>query len=552
MDATTVTHEIQPVFDSRSRVLLLGTMPSPASREQGFYYGHPQNRFWRVIAAIFDEPAPRAIEEKRDMLLRHHIALWDVLASCEIEGASDASIRDAQPNDLARIFDAADIRAVFATGTKAGELYRKLIEPTLGVPCTTLPSTSPANAKMKLADLVDAYGKALLPLLGETEKHVLPIADVVKLEKEIAKSGTSLSTLMERAGRALAKVAFDEAQATASQHDPNNATQRQADAISHTPHDNQNGNTDRISSNSHTAEASDPSDENQAAPHIAILCGSGNNGGDGWVAARELACAGCAVDLVTKRPAREISAEPAHEQALLTEAIASEPANTPRAGLHQTAASAPTAPQTTAAQHAEPGAIVIHVSPSHGELACLFAAADVIVDAILGTGFSGDSVLAPYDAWIRLANEQRSRGARIVAADVPSGLSAQTGKAAEPCLKAHETVTMIASKPGLETPYAFAFCGTVHVAPLAYIEPILENWKQRETESDASAGNDGLIGSSVATDANAALDAPIASNQHSLKHDAFRRAETEDDDGYDPYSDRPPTPEPLFQADPWN
>lgn len=552
MDATTVTHEIQPVFDSRSRVLLLGTMPSPASREQGFYYGHPQNRFWRVLAAIFDEPVPRTIEEKRDMLLRHHIALWDVLASCEIEGASDASIRDAQPNDLARIFDAADIRAVFATGTKAGELYRKLIEPTLGVPCTTLPSTSPANAKMKLADLVDAYGKALLPLLGETEKHVLPIADVVKLEKEIAKSGTSLSTLMERAGRALAKAAFDEAQATASQHDPNNATQRQADAISHTPHDNQNGSTDRTSSNSQTAEVSDPSDENQAAPHIAILCGSGNNGGDGWVAARELARAGCAVDLVTKRSARDISAEPAHEQALLTEAIASEATNAAHAGLRQTAASAPTAPQTTATQHAEPGAIAIHVSPSHGELACLFAAADVIVDAILGTGFSGDSVLAPYDAWIRLANEQRARGARIVAADVPSGLSAQTGKAAEPCLKAHETLTMIASKPGLETPYAFAFCGTVHVAPLAYIEPILESWKQRETVDNASAGNDGLIGSSVATDANTALEAAGAGKPPSPKHDAFRRAETEDDDGYDPYSDRPPTPEPLFQADPWN
>ena len=558
MDATTVTHEIQPVFDSRSRVLLLGTMPSPASREQGFYYGHPQNRFWRVLAAIFDEPAPRTIEEKRDMLLRHHVALWDVLASCEIEGASDASIRDAQPNDLARIFNAADIRAVFATGAKAGELYRKLIEHTLGVPCTTLPSTSPANAKMKLADLVDAYGKALLPLLGETEKHVLTVADVVKLEKEIAKSGTSLSTLMERAGRALAKVAFDEAQATAFQHGSSNAMQRQADAISHTPHDNQNGSTDRTSNDSHTAEVSDPSDENQAARHIAILCGSGNNGGDGWVAARELARAGCAVDLVTKRPAGEISAEPAHEQALLTEAIESEPANTPRASLHQTAsssqtaASAPTAPQTTAAQHAEPGAIAIHVSPSHGELACLLAAADVIVDAILGTGFSGDSVLAPYDAWIRLANEQRARGARIVAADVPSGLSAQTGKAAEPCLKAHETLTMIASKPGLETPYAFAFCGTVRVAPLAYIEPILESWKQRETADNASAGNDGLIGSSVAADTNAALEAAGAGKPPSPKHDAFRRAETEDDDGYDPYSDRPPTPEPLFQVDPWN
>ena len=111
---------------------------------------------------------------------------------------------------------------------------------------------------------------------------------------------------------------------------------------------------------------------------------------------------------------------------------------------------------------------------------------------------------------------------------------------------------MIASKPGLETPYAFAFCGTVHMAPLAYIEPILESWKQREAVDNTSAGNDGLIGSSVATDVNAALEAAGAGKQASPKHDAFRRAETEDDDGYDPYSDRPPTPEPLFQADPWN
>ena len=559
MDATTVTHEIQPVFDSRSRVLLLGTMPSPASREQGFYYGHPQNRFWRVLAAIFNEPAPRTTDEKRDMLLRHHVALWDVLASCEIEGASDASIRDAQPNDLARIFDVADIRAVFATGTKAGELYHKLVEPTLGVPCTTLPSTSPANAKMKLDNLADAYGKALLPLLGETEKHVLPVADVVKLEQAIAKNGTSLSTLMERAGRALAMVAFDEAQATARHDDASNATQRQADAISHAPHDDQNGSACRTSSNGQAAEASNAPDENQAAPRIAILCGSGNNGGDGWVAARELARAGCAVDLVTKRPAGDISTEPAHEQALLTEAVASETANAAHASslqtatVHQAAASPQASPQTTtAAHHASTGAIAIHVSPSDDELASLLAAADVIVDAILGTGFSGDTVLAPYDAWIRLANKQRSRGARIVAADVPSGLSAQTGKAAEPCLKAHETVTMIASKPGLETPYAFAFCGTVRVAPLAYIEPILEGWKQQETENDASTGNDGSADSSAATGANAALDASAISKQPSPKHDAFRRAETEDDDGYDPYSDRPPTPEPLFQADPWN
>ena len=145
-----VDHAIDPVFDERSRVLMLGTMPSPASREAGFFYGHPQTRFWRVRAAIFDEPVPETIEDKRDLLLRRRIALWDVLASCDIEGASDASIRNARPNDLSRIFDAADIQAVFATGTKAGQLFAKYCEADCGMPCVTLPSTSPANAKMSL------------------------------------------------------------------------------------------------------------------------------------------------------------------------------------------------------------------------------------------------------------------------------------------------------------------------------------------------------------------------------------------------------------------
>lgn len=128
-------------------MLLLGTMPSPASREQGFYYGHPQNRFWRVIAAIFDEPAPRTIEEKRDMLLLHHVALWDVLASCEIEGASDASIRDAQPNDLAR-FSTQPIFAPYSPRErKPGELYRKLIEPTLACHALRCPRRAPRTQK---------------------------------------------------------------------------------------------------------------------------------------------------------------------------------------------------------------------------------------------------------------------------------------------------------------------------------------------------------------------------------------------------------------------
>ena len=139
-----IIHEIEPVFDAESRVLMLGTMPSPKSREQGFYYGHPQNRFWKVLAAVFDAEVPQTIPEKKQLLLTHHIALWDVLASCA----------------------AAPIEQIFCTGAKATQLYRKLCEPAVHVPCEQLPSTSPANAAMKLPDLVEAYRAALLPHLG--------------------------------------------------------------------------------------------------------------------------------------------------------------------------------------------------------------------------------------------------------------------------------------------------------------------------------------------------------------------------------------------------
>lgn len=169
MDYEQHTHTIEPVFDARSRVLLLGTFPSPKSREQGFFYGHPQNRMWKVLAAVTGEwePArgglpeqgcvPQTPEERRDFLLRNRIAMWDVLASCSIKGASDASIRDCVPNDLARVLAAAPIERIFATGAKAAELFARYQEPTIGRTCTRLPSTSPANAAMSLDELIEAY-----------------------------------------------------------------------------------------------------------------------------------------------------------------------------------------------------------------------------------------------------------------------------------------------------------------------------------------------------------------------------------------------------------
>lgn len=132
-------------------------MPSPASREVGFYYGHPRNRFWPVLARLYDEPLPQTNDERAQLCLRHGIALWDVLASCTITGASDSSIRDAVPNDLSRVLDAAPIERAFTTGTRATSLYARYCEPACGITAIALPSTSPANARMSLDQLVDAY-----------------------------------------------------------------------------------------------------------------------------------------------------------------------------------------------------------------------------------------------------------------------------------------------------------------------------------------------------------------------------------------------------------
>lgn len=180
MEVEVVHHEIAPVFDERSRVLVLGTMPSPKSREVGFYYSHPQNRFWKVMGELFSEPEPLGVEERRAYALEHSIALWDVLASCEIEGASDASIARPVPNDLVRISSVAPLEAVFTTGTKATQLYRRLCADMLpGVPHYGLPSTSPANARMRLSDLVEAYR----PLLDTLSAGPTPETLRDKVEK---------------------------------------------------------------------------------------------------------------------------------------------------------------------------------------------------------------------------------------------------------------------------------------------------------------------------------------------------------------------------------
>jgi len=158
MTAQTVYHELEPVYNRNSKILILGTIPSPKSRELGFYYSHPQNRLWKVLARVFNQPEPESTEQKLRFLEDHHIAMWDVLQSCTIKGADDNSITAAAPNDINRILAAADIRAVFTTGKKATDLYRKLCFPETGRLSIYLPSTSPANCRnYNLETLTEAY-----------------------------------------------------------------------------------------------------------------------------------------------------------------------------------------------------------------------------------------------------------------------------------------------------------------------------------------------------------------------------------------------------------
>lgn len=150
-------HPIPPLYNSRSRVLILGSFPSVKSREAAFFYGHPQNRFWPLMAALTDSPVPATIAEKKALILENGFALWDTIASCEITGSSDSSIKNVVPNDLTPILEGADIRAIYCNGTASWKLYQKYLYPITGIAAGKLPSTSPANAAWTLPKLLDAW-----------------------------------------------------------------------------------------------------------------------------------------------------------------------------------------------------------------------------------------------------------------------------------------------------------------------------------------------------------------------------------------------------------
>lgn len=152
-----IIHPIAPFFDETSEILILGSFPSVKSREMMFFYGHPQNRFWKVLAIVYEDDFPETVEERKAFLIRHHIAAWDVIASCDIEGSSDASIRNVVANDLSAILDAAPVRAIYVNGRTAERMYKKYTMDAAGRKAVCLPSTSPANAAWSLERLVEAW-----------------------------------------------------------------------------------------------------------------------------------------------------------------------------------------------------------------------------------------------------------------------------------------------------------------------------------------------------------------------------------------------------------
>ena len=157
MEYEHIVHSFEPVYDKDSEILILGTLPSVKSRENNFYYGHKQNRFWKVLAILLKEPVPDTIEEKKAMLLAHRVALWDVIQSCDIKGSSDSSIKNVQPTDIGMILEKTNVTQIYANGNKAGQLYKRYQFPVTGIEATMLPSTSPANAAWSFDRLCEAW-----------------------------------------------------------------------------------------------------------------------------------------------------------------------------------------------------------------------------------------------------------------------------------------------------------------------------------------------------------------------------------------------------------
>lgn len=185
-----IEHTFEPVYDEYSEILILGTFPSVKSRENNFYYGHPQNRFWKVIANINNVPVPESIDEKRKLLLDLHIAIWDVVASCSISGSSDSSIKDVTANDISKLLKDTNIKTIYGNGAKACELYHRYVYSKTGRAIVKLPSTSPANAGYSLERLCELWRKEVIAYLQRAAiPEEAPNVETIEAFSELENSG---------------------------------------------------------------------------------------------------------------------------------------------------------------------------------------------------------------------------------------------------------------------------------------------------------------------------------------------------------------------------
>lgn len=203
----TIRHTFEPVWNKQSEILILGTFPSVKSRENHFYYGHPQNRFWKLLAAIYKEPVPETIADKKQLILEHHLAVWDVIDQCDIIGSSDSSIRNVVPNDVAGLLAQSSIHTVIANGAKAYDLYQKHQMPVTGLKAQKLPSTSPANAAWSLKRLQEVWGAVLQGSRKQNKSmNFLSITSSDEIWKEVSQFAQNCSW---RAGKVLSQSMSD-------------------------------------------------------------------------------------------------------------------------------------------------------------------------------------------------------------------------------------------------------------------------------------------------------------------------------------------------------
>ena len=159
METKNIVHPFPPLFDKNSSTLILGSFPSVKSRENMFFYGHPQNRFWKVIAALFNERGPETVDEKKKLILGNALALWDSIHSCTVTGSSDSSVKDVVPNDISIIINGSNVKRIFCNGALSYKMYKKYIYPSTNIEAVKLPSTSPANAAYSLERLISEWDK---------------------------------------------------------------------------------------------------------------------------------------------------------------------------------------------------------------------------------------------------------------------------------------------------------------------------------------------------------------------------------------------------------